>query len=92
MLRWMVIPFLWCQSVLIAAAPDPVVIKGQVSDVQGKPLAFANVYLVETLEGTVTDREGAFSLQTRARGSVSSRSIFGTRAAATCITSSSRPS
>ena len=76
MLRWMLIPCLWCQSVLMAAAPEPVVIKGRVFDVQGTPLAFANVYLVETLEGTVTDRAGEFSFQTRARGPVTLRVTY----------------
>lgn len=46
------------------------VIKGTVTDQNGTPLAFANVYLQETMEGTMSDDKGCYSITSRAVGRV----------------------
>ena len=43
-------------------------IKGKVTDSKGKPLAYANVFLQETMEGAMSDEDGGFSFQSRAFG------------------------
>ena len=45
-------------------------VSGQVLDSKGKPVALANVYLKEILDGGTTDEEGKFSFSTEATDSV----------------------
>ncbi|MDH6303437.1 hypothetical protein M2459_000629 [Parabacteroides sp. PF5-5] len=45
-------------------------IQGIVTDESSLPLAYANVFIKETLEGASSDEEGKFSFQTNASGSV----------------------
>ena len=43
-------------------------IKGTVTDADGAPLAFANVYLQESMEGTMSDDQGNFTFTSRGVG------------------------
>jgi vitamin B12 transporter len=45
-------------------------IEGVVTDENNAPLSYANVYLQETMEGTMSDDEGRFSFSSRAVGKV----------------------
>jgi hypothetical protein len=45
-----------------------VILTGTVSDPSGASLETANVFLIETLEGAMTDARGAFVLRTRRSG------------------------
>ena len=59
------------QSVVLKAQekrPIPSTIKGVVTDAKGSPLAYANVYLEESMEGAMSDGQGRFSFVSRAVG------------------------
>lgn len=43
-------------------------IKGKVTDTRGQALAYANIYLSETYDGTSSDEHGNFSFQTSEKG------------------------
>ncbi|MDE2677260.1 MAG: TonB-dependent receptor [Gemmatimonadetes bacterium] len=50
------------------AAQEPSTVAGTVSDAAGQPLAGADAFLLQTLEGSLTDQAGGFSFNTRATG------------------------
>lgn len=45
-----------------------IVVKGMVTDSEGVPLPFANIYIKGRIEGAMSDEQGRFSFQTRAVG------------------------
>ena len=49
-------------------AAKPSVIKGKITDNRNHPLAYANVFIVETLEGTISDAEGNFTFTCKKAG------------------------
>lgn len=46
------------------------VVRGKVTDSKGTPLAFANVYLEESMEGAMSSEDGIFSFESRASGTL----------------------
>lgn len=52
-------------------APPPVVIKGRITNHNGEPLPGVSVIVSGTKNGTVTDRDGRFSLNVNTEGKVS---------------------
>lgn len=61
-------PGLQSQAEAPAPADSATLVTGVVVDGSGRPVAGANVFLRETLDGAVTDSAGAFSFSTTARG------------------------
>ena len=53
------------------AGQEPSTVTGRVLDLAGRPLASADAFLLETLEGALTDLAGAFSFTTGATGPAS---------------------
>ena len=68
--------FLLPMAILLSIAPNPLsgqeasTVNGLIRDAEGHPLAGADVFLLETLEGTPTDDAGSFSFATGATGTV----------------------
>src|ERR1043166_1107716 len=57
-------------SVAVAQSPTPHVLRGTTTAVSGAPIPGANVFLLESLDGAVTDSAGRFVIRTTAQGSV----------------------
>ncbi len=55
------------------AQPKPAFIAGAVADEKGKPLVFANVQIVDTYDGEVSNEAGRFAITTRKTGEVKVR-------------------
>lgn len=55
-------------SPLGLAGQDPAAVTGSVRDLAGRPLAGADAFLLETLEGAPTDSAGAFRFASDRRG------------------------
>jgi hypothetical protein len=53
---------------LALQAQDPVVVRGTARTTDGAPVVGANVFLLETLEGALTDSAGRFAVRTTQRG------------------------
>ncbi len=47
---------------------EPIKVSGKIIDDEGKPLPYVNVYLLNTLDGTMSDDTGNFSFATKANG------------------------
>ncbi len=72
-----IIPFL---ALILSAFPStaqtkdtqskPAVISGTVKDENGKPVSYANIFIVSTGEGQVTNDDGSFSFKSSASGNV----------------------
>ena len=52
----------------LAPQDQPLLLRGTVRDVPGAPIDGANVFLLETLEGALTDAEGRFVIRTARTG------------------------
>ena len=63
-----------CVSLLVglhsgqAFAQNQAFVRGQVVDETGQPIAFANVQIVDTIDGATTGRDGRFAFATRHLG------------------------
>src|SRR5690242_9783056 len=55
-------------ALLALLVQDPVVVRGTARTIDGAPVAGANVFLLETLEGALTDSAGRFAVHTTRRG------------------------
>jgi len=58
---------------VIFAQLKPALIAGKIADEKGKPLAFANVQVVDTYDGEVSNATGRFVITSRKAGEVKVR-------------------
>jgi len=47
-----------------------ITLKGSVTDVANKPLAYVNVFIIDTFDGSMTDEQGQFSFTTNQSGKI----------------------
>jgi len=47
-----------------------ITIRGSATDVANKPLAYVNVFIIDTFDGSMTDEQGQFSFATNQRGKI----------------------
>lgn len=70
-----IIAFLFSLSPLASAA-DGTVLSGRITDSRGEPMAYVNVFIAESFEGTVTNQNGRWSFVSSQRGVVTLRATY----------------
>ena len=64
------ITLLFSASLYLFPQDKTIIIRGSVVDVANAPLAYVNVFILDTFDGAMTDEQGQFSFTTNRRGKI----------------------